>query len=182
MRRDVPEVQVGREPARAVRVGVVVFRGVSSELRRYEPGEAKSSCPLAAGRVSRRDVVVDWQVLECRLPFQQARGRPAIASGYRRRSLRLSRQGLQRFLGELAQVRPELALDERAKRSRGREHAAVGCERMSPFESTASTRTALCGSRYEPRDEEGRIVVGDDDAGVLRKALQQRPCLAVGST
>ena len=50
MRRDVPEVQVGRQPARAVRVGVIVLGGVAFEVRLHERGETAASRPLAAIR------------------------------------------------------------------------------------------------------------------------------------
>ena len=33
------------------------------------------------------------------------------------------------------------------------------------------------GSLDQPRDEEGRVVVGDDDAGALRETLQQAPAI-----
>ena len=170
MRRDVPEVQVGRQPARAVRVGVVVLGGVASELRLHERGETPASRPLAANRVSRRNGVVDWQLLECRGPLEQPRGGrpspqdPGVDLGL------TSRQAPERVLvRKLAQVRPELALDERAKRSRGRKRAPVRgqWDEAIRIDGLDAHGADPGGSREQPRDEERRIVVGDDDAGVL---------------
>ena len=88
--------------------------------------------------------MVDWQLLECRGPLEQPRGGrpspqdPGVDLGL------TSRQAPERVLvGKLAQVGPELALDERAKRSRGRNARPCVASGMRPFESTASTRTAL---------------------------------------
>ena len=59
--RDVPEMQVGRQPARRVGIGMIVIVAVAGQLRRDEGMERFARCRRYRPHLDRRYVVIDRQ-------------------------------------------------------------------------------------------------------------------------
>ncbi len=175
---DVAEVQVGRQCARGLGFRFVARRVVVRQTRLHEASQRPPCGDRPAGTLACGYFVVDGQLGEPRGLLAQ---RPGRRSGPARQHLTRdygTRPGGQGTDGVRARARVpmvrELLLQEAPERVRRREGMGRGCHGQDAIgiHRLQTHRQARRSACHERRQEEARIVVGDDDTGVFRERVE----------
>ena len=180
MRRHVAEVQVRRQPARPIVVGVVAMGVIAGELPRDKTTKDPRGRVAAARHGHRRDGVIDGQ---CRQPLgagrQQAiaRRRPSASDRpWQRREPGDSPQAAERrFFGNLGQMVAQHPLNKGTIEAGGGEGTTVFGERDQAvrIDRLEPDHQPRGGRLDHPRQKERRVPVGDDDARIRGQGCEQ---------
>jgi hypothetical protein len=176
VRRDLPEMKIGRELACCLEVWMRVIVGVSSELVLDEAAKHPLCGGMSSAERGRLDGVIDRQGGErIRIPLEQRarRRRPA------RRDVGGEATSLQAFyrvrVGDLRHMLPQHPLHECAVSARGRKRPAVrlhGDEAVR-IDSLHAHRNLSRRRSVHPGDEERGIPVRDDRARACAERRDQ---------
>ncbi len=171
MRGQVPEVEPGRKAARGLRVGPVALLEVALEALVEKARERGARGTLAAAHPRGRDRMIDRERREGRrIAREQLRRGRQPAPSHRLGDRRRRRQALRQRVCERhrCEVRQQLLLEVATERVGGRELALRGGQGQQAVavHDLEAERQPCRRRRDHAGQEEGRVLVGDDDRGV----------------